>query len=141
MELPSSRRTEKRHVMPRRKELYRNLLKGTSFWWHVTTFLLVKNWHCAGGDLDKLSRHSRIMFSLWKIFGMVKSQMYNASRLLFYSGKHLDTEAILPHVLYSETGMPVSRLMGLEEHDDGIYVLVRWRSYLPRRTHWNPLKG
>lgn len=37
----------------------------------------------------------------------------------------------MPHVLQSETGMPVSRLMRLVEEPDGIKVQVRWKADLP----------
>ncbi len=43
----------------------------------------------------------------------------------------LDTEAAFPHFLYSERGMPMAILTGLDETTDNIYVRVRWRG-LPR---------
>ncbi len=49
----------------------------------------------------------------------------HSSRLRYYCDSSLNEEAILPHVLYSETGMPVSRLMGLERTDKGLMVHVR----------------
>jgi len=55
----------------------------------------------------------------------------HASRLRFYSDKHLNQEAIMPHVICSETGMPVQRLMRLEKTPDGLHVIVRWRGLPP----------
>lgn len=51
----------------------------------------------------------------------------HGSRLRFYHDKTLDNEAIMPHVLASETGMPVQRLLRFEDTDDGLMVVVRWR--------------
>jgi len=51
----------------------------------------------------------------------------HASRLRFYSDSALNTEAIMSHVLTSETGMPVQRLLRLENGPDGLMVAVRWR--------------
>ena len=48
-------------------------------------------------------------------------------RLRFYHDSSLEKAAIMSHVLYSETGMPVSRLIGLHDTDDGIQVQVRWK--------------
>lgn len=54
-------------------------------------------------------------------------QDVHASRLKFYHDESLNVEAIMPHVLASETGMDVQRLMWLMETEDGIMVQVRWR--------------
>lgn len=51
----------------------------------------------------------------------------HCTRLKFYHDPSLDTEAIMSHVISSETGMPVQRLMRLVDSDDGIMVQVRWR--------------
>lgn len=51
----------------------------------------------------------------------------HASRLKFNSDAALDTVAILPHVLSSETGMPVAQKLGLHDTPDGIRVKVRWK--------------
>ena len=51
----------------------------------------------------------------------------HASRLKFYHDQTLDMDAVMSHVLQSETGMTVQRLLRLEEHPDGVYVLVRWK--------------
>lgn len=54
-------------------------------------------------------------------------QDVHASMLKFYSDSLLDEKAILSHVLQSETGMVVARLMGLEESPEGLLVQVRWK--------------
>lgn len=51
----------------------------------------------------------------------------HGSRLKFYHDASLDTKAIMSHVVASETGMPVQRLMRLVESDDGLMVQVRWK--------------
>ncbi len=51
----------------------------------------------------------------------------HACRLKFYADSALDEVAYLPHVLSSETGMPVARLIGVEENEDGLFVHVRWK--------------
>jgi len=47
------------------------------------------------------------------------------SRLKFYRDSELDAKVIIPHVLSSEKGMPVARLMKLTEEPDGLNVVVR----------------
>lgn len=54
----------------------------------------------------------------------------HASRFKFYHDKLLNFKAIMPHVLASETGMDVERLMCLTETEDGTMVQVRWRDLL-----------
>lgn len=49
----------------------------------------------------------------------------HASRLKLFRDDDINKEAILSHVLHSEGGMSVQRLMGLEETEDGLYILVR----------------
>jgi len=51
----------------------------------------------------------------------------HACRLKYYRDNSLDQVAIMPHVLQSETGMPVARLMRLVDDPDGLKVQVRWR--------------
>lgn len=63
----------------------------------------------------------------------------HACRLRFFSNKDLNTEAVFPHVLYSERGMPVQRLMELTEAPDGIYIRVRWRGLPPADDTLEPL--
>lgn len=46
-------------------------------------------------------------------------------RLTFYADDSVDAKAILSHVLASETGIPVSRLLRLVEQDGKLYVLHR----------------
>lgn len=55
------------------------------------------------------------------------SEEIHGCRLKFYHDPSLNTEAVMSHVLSSETGMVVSRLMRLEEHDDELYAVVRWK--------------
>lgn len=47
--------------------------------------------------------------------------------LKFYSDSLLDDEFIMSHVLASETGMVVARLMGLTDSTNGLLVHVRWK--------------
>lgn len=54
-------------------------------------------------------------------------QEVHGTRLKFYTDESLDADAILSHVLASETGMPVSRLLRLIEQDNQLFVLVRWK--------------
>lgn len=49
------------------------------------------------------------------------------SRLKFYSDACVDEKVIMSHVLSSETGIPVSRLMELVKVNNEINVLVRWK--------------
>ena len=56
-----------------------------------------------------------------------ESEELHASRLKFYHDPTLDTDAVMSHVLQSETGMTVQRLLRLKEHPDGVYVVVRWK--------------
>jgi hypothetical protein len=51
----------------------------------------------------------------------------HGTRLKLYSDRSLDTTAIMSHVLSSEIGMPVARLMRLMDSPDGLQVQVRWR--------------
>lgn len=58
----------------------------------------------------------------------------HATRLKFYADDALNSDAILPHVVSSETGMKIQRLLHLTEKAKIIYVLVRWRG-LPSAEH------
>lgn len=60
-----------------------------------------------------------------------KLQEVHGSRMKFYSDSSLDTVAIMSHVLSSETGMQVARLMRLVESPNGIQVQVRWSGLSP----------
>lgn len=46
-------------------------------------------------------------------------------RLEYYHDADPDTEAILSHVLHSETGMPVQCLLSLEDLPNGFFVKIR----------------
>lgn len=51
----------------------------------------------------------------------------HGTRLKFYHDPSLDTTAIMSHVLSSETGMPVARLLRLVEEDGQLFVAVWWK--------------
>lgn len=61
------------------------------------------------------------------------------TRLKFYADDSLDLKAILSHVLASETGMPVSRLLSLVEQEGKLYVLVRWKGLADSEDKIEPL--
>ena len=63
----------------------------------------------------------------------------HAARLKFYRDSDLDAEAIMSHVLSSETGMPVARLLRLLDQDGGIYVVVRWKGLSESEDTLEPL--
>ena len=65
----------------------------------------------------------------------------HVSSLKFYKDSSLDKEAIMPHVLSSETGMPVSRLLRLLDTEDGIKVLVRWKGLPDTEDSAEPLQN
>ena len=48
-------------------------------------------------------------------------------RLKFYRDGSLNQKVILSHVLSSETGMPVARLLRLKDTEDGLHVVERWK--------------
>lgn len=56
----------------------------------------------------------------------VSKEEVHGTRLKTYRGYTLDTNAIMSHVLSSETGMPVARLMRLIEEPDGLDFIVHW---------------
>lgn len=51
----------------------------------------------------------------------------HGSRLKYFFDSSLDTETIISHVLSSETGMRVARLMRLVITEDGLTVQIRWK--------------
>lgn len=53
-------------------------------------------------------------------------QDVHGTRLKFYHDPSLDKEDIMSHLIASETGMSVQRLMELVETEDAIQVQVRW---------------
>ena len=63
----------------------------------------------------------------------------HVSCLKFYRDSDLNREAIMRHVLTSERGMIVSRLMGLEETPTGLCVRVRWRGLPPSEETLAPI--
>lgn len=70
--------------------------------------------------------------------GMVED--CHGSRLKFYSDRSLNSAAILSHVLSSETGMPVARLMQLVDSPDGLKVQVRWKGLPNSEDTMEPLE-
>lgn len=63
----------------------------------------------------------------------------HACRLKYYRDGSLDTTAILSHVLSSETGIPVARLMRLVDDPNGMKVLVRWKGLPNSEDSLEPL--
>ena len=51
----------------------------------------------------------------------------HATRLKFYRDSSLDQTVVMSHVLSSERGMPVARLIKLVNTSEGLKVLVRWK--------------
>ena len=49
----------------------------------------------------------------------------HASRLKLFRDSEIDQVAIMSHVLQSETGMVVSRLLSLEDCPNGLHVRIR----------------
>ena len=47
----------------------------------------------------------------------------------------------MSHVLSSETGMPVARLLRLDEVDDKVKVLVRWKELQPSEDTLEPIEN
>lgn len=65
----------------------------------------------------------------------------HGTRLKFYSDSSLDEKAVLSHVLSSETGMPVSRLLRLQEDDNGrLHVVVRWKGFSSSDDTFEPIE-
>lgn len=44
----------------------------------------------------------------------------------------------MSHVLSSETHMPVARLVRLQDRNEELKVLIRWKVSLLWKTHWSP---
>ena len=51
----------------------------------------------------------------------------HSSRLKFYRDGWLNHKVIFSHVLSSETGMPVARLVRLVDSEDRLKVIVHWK--------------
>ena len=58
----------------------------------------------------------------------------------FYSDSSLDKDAIMSHILTSEKGMPVSRLMRLEKTENGILFQVRWKGLPTTKDMLEPIQ-
>jgi len=65
----------------------------------------------------------------------------HSSRLKFYTDKDLNTKAIMPHVVHSEHGMEVSRLLHFVEEKDLLFVKVRWKGLSPDDDTLEPIKS
>lgn len=63
----------------------------------------------------------------------------HGTRLKFYADDSLDARVILSHVLASETGMPVSRLIKLVDDDGTLCVQVRWKGLSPSDDTLEPI--
>lgn len=63
----------------------------------------------------------------------------HGTRLKYYADDSLDTRVILSHVLASETGMPVSRLMKLVDENGTVFVHVRWKGLTPTDDTLEPV--
>lgn len=62
-----------------------------------------------------------------------------ATRLKLYRDGALDTAADMSHVLQSETGMALARIIGLEEITNGLQVHVRWKGMSKEEESLEPL--
>ena len=69
------------------------------------------------------------------------TESIHASRLRLYSDSKLNTEAIMPHILYSETGMPIHQLIDLKKQDNEIMVHFRWKALPTSQDTLEPLKN
>lgn len=64
----------------------------------------------------------------------------HGTRLKYFSDSSLDAKVILLHVISSETGMPASRLLRLQEDDDGqLCVVVRWKGLTTNDDTMEPI--
>ena len=63
----------------------------------------------------------------------------HVSRLKLFRDSVIDEEAIMSHVLQSETGMVVTRLLGIEETENGYHVRVRWKGLGPDEDTLEPI--
>lgn len=69
----------------------------------------------------------------------VLTEDVHIARLKFYADDSLDTTAILSHVIASETGMPVARLMGIKESPDEVVVDVLWKGLPQSEDTFEPI--
>ena len=68
-------------------------------------------------------------------------QDIHGSRLKYYKDSSLNENAIMSHVLSSETGMPINRLVRFVETDDGLKVHVRWKGLPDSEDTFEPLSN
>ena len=64
----------------------------------------------------------------------------HGSRLKSYRDSLLNQEVIFSHVLSSETGMPVTRLLRLVDTEDGLKVIIRWKGLQNSEDTEEPLE-
>ena len=63
----------------------------------------------------------------------------HVSRLKLFRDSVIDEEAIMSHVLQSETGMVVTGLLSIEETENGYHVRVRWKGLGPDEDTLEPI--
>lgn len=69
-----------------------------------------------------------------------KLEDIHGTRLKYYRDSSLDNEVIMSHVLATETGMPISRLLRLEEVDGSLYIALRWKGLQTTDETLEPLE-
>lgn len=70
-----------------------------------------------------------------------KVDVVHGSRLKYYHDASLNQTAIMTHVVNSETGMQVSRLMRLIKREGQIMVQVRWKGLSPYDDTFEPVQN
>lgn len=61
----------------------------------------------------------------------------HVTRLKYYANDSLDKQVIISHVLASEIGMPLSRLMRIVDDNGNLSVHVRWKGLILPMILWN----
>lgn len=56
----------------------------------------------------------------------------HGSKFKYYSDSSLDTTSIMSHVISSEIGMLVSRLLKIIQHNGVLKIRVRWKGLSPQ---------
>lgn len=85
----------------------------------------VRNWRSGGKDHVQLLNHDPLFHIEFQRNGDL--ECIHGNLLNFYSDHSVEMYAIISHVLSSETGMPIARLLRLERTTDGLKATVRWR--------------
>lgn len=131
-----------------RKRHRDNLAKGTLPNFTEGDFVLVAREEFASGEKLALRWRGprRVVRSVNEYVYQVEdlrnglTEDVHITRLKFYHDASLDCDAIMPHVLSSETGMEVQRLMRLFDSPSGLMVQVRWRGFPPTEDTSEPLQ-